>query len=426
MKKMTGKKLLVISSDGSDITFVDAARELGAHVICCDRYTDYSRSLAKEVADEAWDIDYSDIATVTAKCKKEHIDGVIAGYSEDRVLAACRISSIIGTPFYATEEQINLTRNKRMFKGLCKKYGVPLPVEYCHELPLSPMEASQIKYPVIVKPSDNGGRKGITVCQSSEQLLSSIGDAAAASRTGEVVVEEYLTGVELSAVYTLVDGRISLSCLNDKYPSEDGDGTSRLCDVVITPSRYYQRYITEVDRKIKALLSGIGAKNGVANFQFIACKSGIKAFEMGFRVNGNDDYKVIRYFNGIDFSKMLVSHSLSGYMGDTLEKDNPEFPKHVCNLCFHLRGGTIGKIDDSTLAVLNNILDISLYRRVGSVIPDDGTSGQKLGMIKFTGNTIEEIVGTIKFIQQNFIVEDNHGQNMLLKPFNPERLMRVP
>jgi len=426
MKNLTGKKLLVISSDGSDITFVNAARELGVYVICCDRYTDYSRSPAKEAADEAWDIDYSDTATVAARCKKERIDGVIAGYSEDRVLAACRISNAIGTPFYATEEQINITRNKRLFKELCKKYGVPTPEEYSHKLPLSPEEAAKINFPVIVKPSDSGGRKGIKVCQSGEELLPAIEHAAAFSRSGEVVIEEYLSGLELSAVYTLADGEISLSCLNDKFPSEDGDDTSRLCDAVITPSRYYQRYIAEVDGKIKALLSGIGAKNGVANFQFIASKDGIKAFEMGYRVNGNDDYKVIRHFNGIDFSKMLVSYSLSGTMGETLAKDDPVFDKHVCTLCFHLRGGTIGKIDCSALERLNNILDLSLFRRVGSVIPEGGTSGQKLGMVKFTGNTIDEIVDTIYFIQQYLAVEDIQGQNMLLKPFNPARLITDP
>lgn len=425
MEDMTGKKLLVISSDGNDITFVHAARELGAYVVCCDRYTDYRRSPAKELADEAWDIDYSDTATVVERCKKEHIDGVIAGYSEDRVLAACRISRAIGTPFYATEEQINITRNKRLFKELCENYGVQTPVEFCHKLPMSPKEIATIKFPVIVKPSDNGGRRGITVCNTSDQLLSAIKDAAALSKTGEVVVEEYLTGMELSAVYTLVDGEISLSCLNDKYSSEEGDGTSRLCDVAITPSRYYKRYISEVDGKIKAFLSGIGARNGVANFQFIANKNGIKAFEMGYRVNGNDDYKVVRHCNNIDFSKMLVSYSLTGSMGDTLEKDNPVFDKYICTLCSYVHGGTIGKIDYPALIGIKDIIDISIHRKEGNIIPENGTNVQKLGMMKFTGSTIEDIIDTIHFIQHNLVVEDNRGQNMLLKPFNPTRLKEI-
>ena len=56
----------------------------------------------------------------------------------------------------------------------------------------------------------------------------------------------------------------------------------------------------------KKLLKEIGAKDGVANFQFIATENGIKAFEMGYRINGNNDFKVIRKYNDIDFLKMLI------------------------------------------------------------------------------------------------------------------------
>ena len=129
-------------------------------MICCDRYSDWKISPAKEAADAAWNIDYTDTESVVEMCRREGVNGVIAGYGEDRVMAACRISNAIGAPFYATEEQINITRNKRHFKKLCNQYGVLTPAEYCYELPMSEEDLRKIHYPVIVKPSDNGGRKG--------------------------------------------------------------------------------------------------------------------------------------------------------------------------------------------------------------------------------------------------------------------------
>lgn len=91
MERLDGKKILVISSDSSDESFVEAAKALGAYVVCCDKYSDYRVSPAKALADEAWDMDYSDTDAVAKKSISVGIDGVIAGYSEDRVLAACRI-----------------------------------------------------------------------------------------------------------------------------------------------------------------------------------------------------------------------------------------------------------------------------------------------------------------------------------------------
>lgn len=425
MKDLTGKKLLVISSDSNDLVFVQAAREMGVYVVCCDRYADWNISPAKKAADEAWNIDYNDTETIAAKCREAGIDGVIAGYGEDRVTAASRISRAIGAPFYATEEQIDITRNKRVFKDLCKANGVPVPEDFCFSLPLSEKDKSSIRYPVIVKPADNGGRKGISVCEGPETLDAAIAYAQSQSKTGGIVIEEYVRGTELSAVYTMVNGEISLSCLNDKYTSEDQGGTSRLCDLVLTPSRYYQQYLETVDKGIRALLQAIGARNGVANFQLIAGAQGIRAFEMGYRVNGNDDFKVIRKNNGIDFLKMLISYSLTGDMGDSLEKDNPCFPVYNGTLSMYLHGGTVGEVAYGGLIGREGIDDICILRQAGVEIVEDGTNRQKALMVKFSADSMEKVVEQIRFIQNHMTVRDTDGRNMLLIPFNTDRLTRA-
>ena len=423
MKQLTGKKLLVITSDSNDLVFVQAARELGAYVVCCDRYADWEISPAKKMADEAWDIDYRKVDEIAAKCREVGIDGVIAGYGEDRITAACRIANAIGTPFYATEEQINITRNKRLFKDLCIKHNVPVPADYCFTLPLTQQERDSIQYPVIVKSADNGGRKGISVCQVAEELDDAIAYALEYSQKGQVVVEEYVTGTEMCAVYTMSGGEISLSCLNDKYNSEDQGGVSRLCDLVLTPSKHYNQYLETVDAGIRALLKDIGANNGVANFQMIAGPNGIRVFEMGYRVNGNDDFKVIRKNNGIDFLKMLVSHSITGDMGDDLSKDDPCFKTYSCTLCMYLHSGTVGSVSYEPLTQVDWIDDICVLRQPGTVIIEDGTNRQKALMVKFSAPTLPEVIDRIHFVQENMKVLNTEGEDITLMPFNTDRLL---
>jgi len=422
MQDMTGKKLLVISSDSSDVAFVEAAHEMGVFVICCDRYTDWNISPAKKLANEAWDLDYSQTQVVAAKCRMEGVNGVIAGYSEERVLAACRIAAAIGSPFYATEEQIELTRDKLKFKELCTEYGISTPREYSHLLPLSQADKEAIKYPVIVKPSDSGGRKGISICDDAEQLDAAIELALSHSQKDEIIIEEHLSGLELSAVYTLVDGEISLSCLNDKYLSQHGEAHSTLCDLVITPSSLLSSYLSDVDGKVKNMLRGIGATNGVANLQFLAGKDGIRAFEMGYRVNGNDDFKVIRKYNDIDFVKMLISHSLTGSMGDSLENDKPDFPLLNATLVLYVSGGVIGKIDYEKLLHISAIDDITLRKNVGSRILENGTNQQKVMMIKLSAAGTPEISELISLIQSEVKIENTAGENMLMPAFDLKRL----
>lgn len=422
MQNLNGKKLLIISSDRSDVSFIEAARSLGVYTICCDKYFDHRISPAKRLADEAWNLDYSNINEVVEKCKISGVDGVIAGYSENRVIAACRIANAIGKPFYATEEQINITRNKRLFKQMCRENDIPVPHDYCIEDFMNEDRYADVRYPVIVKPADNGGRKGITICHNRFELRSAIHIATEQSLNGDVVVEDYIHGVELCAVYTIVDGEISLSCLNDKYISIEGKNTNKLCAFVITPSKYYEEYKECMDLKIKKLLKKMNVCNGVANFQFIANESGIVAFEMGYRINGNDDFKVIRKYNDIDFSKMLVSYSLTGTMGDSLDKDNPCFPMYNATLVLYLHEGVIGKIDYSLLSNIDNIDDISINQVVGNKVIENGTNAQKAGMIKFSAKSIEEIIETIKKIENSVRVEDIEGNDMIIPMFDADRL----
>ena len=168
-----GKKLLVIGIEEYE-ELIEAAHEMGVYVILIGNNANRTNAKAKWLADEVWNDDYSDIDAVAAKCKREGVSGVMAGYSEFKVSFAARISQALGAPFYATPEQIEITRNKRSFKDLCIKYKVPVARDYCFSKPLSENEKDAVNYPVIVKPTDYAGCKGISVCNNIDQLNEAI------------------------------------------------------------------------------------------------------------------------------------------------------------------------------------------------------------------------------------------------------------
>lgn len=422
MESLDGKKLLIVSSDGADRALLKAGRELGLYIVCCDRYTDYTISPAKAMADEAWDLNYKQTEIVAQKCKEIGIDGVIAGYSEERVDAACKISKAIGRPFYATQEQLDLTRNKILFKQLCEQYDIPTPKYYKLSIPLVDEQVEGIQFPVIVKPSDAGGRKGITVCYSRDQLAAAVDLALKESIYKNVVVEQFMIGTEMSAIYTISEGKASLSCLNDKYISEDKDTQGYLCSFVFTPSKYLKQYIDTVDSKVKEMLQGIGAANGVATFQMMACDDGIYIFEMGYRINGNNDFTVIEKENGLNYCHMLMRYSLTGSMGDGIARDNPFFKQYHGTFVILLHAGKIARIDDSGLRGIKGIDDIYITKAVGNVVPDRATNVHKSGLIKFSTDNLEEAKQMVHFIQTHLIIEDENGNSMLFDEFDTSRL----
>ena len=415
---LKGKKLLIIGSDAGNINIINAAREMGVYTVVTDGIVDRSKAPAKVAADEAWDINYSCIDEIADKCRECGIDGVFAGYSEFRVMAACHIANAIGKPFYANEAQINLTRNKRTFKDECLKYDIPVPKDYCFSYPMSDEDKEKIEYPVIVKPADYAGRKGISVCNCREELDVAVEYAASKSQSSCVIIEDYLDGIEFSSVYTLSNGQISLSCVNEKYITDDQEKKSGLCEFLISPAKSYKRYLNELDNKVRNFIRGIEAKNGVVFFQGMVTEEKMYIFEMGYRLNGNNDYFTIEKFNGINYMKMMIAYSLCGDMCDDLSKDNPEYDKFSCSYLLYAHEGTIGKFEYKAICDHPAVTDIDIDAWEGKEIAEDGSTAQKVMRIKLFANTIDDIIDAVEFIQRNVTVDDTKGNNMLFLPFD--------
>lgn len=421
-EQVKGKKLLIIGS-AIEEEIVKVAKQMGVYTIVVDNVTDRKIARAKVIADEAWDMSYFDTDAIVQKCKEEKVDGVFAGYGEFRVIAACRIAKALNKPYYTTEDQIELTRNKKIFKSECAKYNILVPHDYCEGTVMTEFEKQAIRYPVIVKPTDRSGRIGISICNNRNELDKAIEFALSKSESKTYVVEQYLQGTEFSAIYTLANGKVSLSCVNAKYITRDQKVSNFLCDCAIAPAYFLDRFRIEIDEKLKSLLIGIGLKNGMANFQGMVTEEGIYVFEIGIRINGNNDWKVIEKSNGINFVKMMIAHSLTGDMCDDLSKDNPKFDKYYCTLPIFAHEGKIARFDIDTVLNQNWATLSNIHVEEGSVIKEDGTNRQKLFAFLIEAEDFKQLKERIHFVQENIHVENEDGLNMLFEPFNAELLV---
>lgn len=421
-EQLKGKKLLVIGSEEVDCNIVNSAHELGVYVIVCDGNKRSDKTPAKNIADESWDINYSHITEIGDKCLANKVDGVLAGYSEFRVMSACKIAQYIGTPFYATLNQIELTRNKRKFKDECIKYGIKIPKDYCFNTPPSEKEIDKIDFPVIVKPTDYAGRKGVCVCYNKEQLIKAIGKALDYSESKTVIVEDYIIGTEFSSVYSLSNGETSLSCFNEKFLLEQQTNKSGLCELAVSSSRRLDDYISKCDPYVRNFIKGIGAENGVMFFQGIITEKDFYIFEMGYRLNGGNDYVQEELNNNISYMKMLISYSLTGNMGDDLSKDNPFFNKVYSTYIMYAKSGIVDKVICNIDTSYPGIDAVHICASKQTEFREDGTTAQRAFSFKISAKSLQETATLIKHIQKNVQLTDKDGNSLLLEDFDTNRL----
>lgn len=420
-ESLKGMKLLVIGSAETDTNIVNAAHELGIYVIVADGTKKSERTFAKNAADESWDIDYSDTEALAEKCKQAGVNGVMAGYSEFRVCAACKLSKALGTPFYATEEQIELTRSKLRFKEECKRYGIKTPAYYRISDSSCIEDTTKLRFPVIVKPADAAGRKGISVCDEPSQLESAIKNASAYSVSNTVIVEEYIVGKEFSAIYTIKNGECSLSCVYEKWINSEAR-SSGLCDLDVSPSRLLDRYIESCDQSVKTFIAGMGMENGAAFFQGIAAADGLYIFEMGYRLNGGNHYYFIEKENGISYLKMLIAHSLTGNMEGDLNRDDPRFSRYYANYLIYSHAGTIADIAFAGDEDRPGLEQIHIRRTKGMTIKEDGSTLQCAFTYKLCAASLDELAELIRYCRDNSVIVDQDGRSMMFEPFDTQRL----
>lgn len=424
---LNGKRLLVLGAARTDSQIVSAAKELGVYTIVTDNHENWDEAPAKKIADEAWNISWSDLPALIKKAKDRRVDGVLAGYSEFRVNYAIKLSRALGTFFYVTDEnQLLITRDKLLFKETCRKFDIPVAKDFFVTAEMKQEDLDKIVYPVIVKPADSGGSQGIRYCKSDKDIVDCIKYALSYSETKRVVVEETLHGHEIVAYYTIADGEIAFSSIFDKYERVEREGFNALMDAYMYPSNRIAVFLEKHDANVRKMLKSMKLKNGVISLQGFAQPDGsIVFFELGFRLGGTSAFHYTEYFNGVSHMKMLISYSLTGNMHrEELSKEDATFKGNfACTYTMIAKDGVIGKESGlEEVIALPNVIKAYFFHLPGKKIINTGSQLSKTFRAFIVGKNIDEIKRTIRIIQDTIVVENTDGENMLFDHFDVSRL----
>ena len=420
-KIFSGKKLLILGSSLGADSMVKYAQENGCYVVVAD-YLPIEQSPVKKIADEAICVSTQDIDALEKYARENHIDGVFCGVSEINLLAVRELCTRLSLPCYFTVKQWELCQQKKKFKNLCKQNDVPVPREYIVDANTL-KGIDKIEYPVIIKPVDGSAAKGITICYDEKTLREAIPVALAESTAKEFIIEEYVIGREYTAVYTISNGKIGLSCLRDRFPTLDHENVTAQFDVSLSPSLYYERYMRDVHPHVLQMLKSINADNACLFFQGIVNDKKMIIFECGYRINALLDYYNISAATGENYMEMLINYALTGQMGN--EVHDLESCKHDYRCIFNMscHGGQIASLEGAEkCAELPGVLHCQFLLPIGKRVVENNSMAQSVFRAFINEPTLEELKNTIFKIQSFIKVKDVNGNNMLFLPFELCRL----
>lgn len=419
---LRGKKLLLVGGLNNTIDLIDLAHRNGVTVGVADYNKD---TLAKSLADYAFDTNAYDEDAMAALVQEEHFDGVITAFNERLGPVVRKLADKLGlfTPF--TVEQLKMSTNKKYFKHTCQKYNVPVPREYVFDS-IEDIHAAGVEYPVIVKPVDSASSVGVTPCFNEEELIEGIEKARGKSKVGDVIVEQYVPYDEINMTYIAQDGDIQLAAIHDRYFNTEQKSATKAPDLYIYPSRYTDLILEKYNDSIIQMLKGIGVKNGSLFIQAVVHNDQLYCYEAGMRLNGCKTYQILEVENDYNTFEHLMELALTGSMGEKVQF-NPKLKKWYATLNVLGRpGATIAQVcGEKELNTYPWLIHIARKNQVGDTIPADsaGTLVQDTTRIHVVADTKEELMRRIDKVNELYRLLDADGNNIILKPHDTDEVL---
>ena len=305
------KKLLVLGGDHFTIPVVEAAHEQGYYVITCDYLPG---NVAHKYSDEFINFSTTDKEGILAWARKNPIDGIVT-FTDSGVVTTAYVQHHLGLPQIGPLESVEILQNKARFRGFLADNGFNVPKAKGYaSYENAYKDVVRFKWPVIVKPVDSAGSKGVSRIEKLEQLKVAVDFALQYSNSKEFIIEEFIEkeGCSSDSDCFSVDGKFAFMSFSAQRFDEKVTG-------IYTPAAYSwpstmgKQAEAELASELQRLISLLGMRTTIYN---IESRIGIDGkpyiMEVTPRGGGNRLAEMIRFATGVD----MVTAAVRAAVGD--------------------------------------------------------------------------------------------------------------
>ena len=211
---MKQKKLMLLGGIRYLLPVIKAAHEQGYYVITADYLPD---NIAHKYSDEYVNVSIIDKEAVLRVAKEKQIDGIMSFGVDPGVVSASYVQNQMGLPSFGPYESVCILQNKDKFRAFLTEHGFNVPQAKGYTKVEEAMaDADQWDYPIIVKPTDAAGSKGVTRVDYADQLKEAVEYAFDKSLSGHIIIEDFIEkqGCSSDTDSFSVDGKLKFVSFN--------------------------------------------------------------------------------------------------------------------------------------------------------------------------------------------------------------------
>lgn len=346
------KKILLLGGSNQQIIAIERAKEMGLYTILCDYLPD---NPGQYVADKFYLESTTDKDAILKISRDENIDGIIAYASDPAAPTAAYVAeklSLPGNPF----KSVDILCNKGKFREFLKEnnFNVPMSKSFASKKEVF-YNINDFKFPIIVKPVDSSGSKGVTVLKSEKNLETALKSAFSYSRSKKIIIEDFIEGK-----YSVIGGDIFIRNgeidIWGLMSSQRDTGVNELVPVGESfPLMLAEPLLDEVKYTLKSLVNKLNIKNGPMNVELMVDKKDkVYLIDIGPRSGGCMIPELISDIYNVDIAKMSIEASM-GFESDFKPTKSNEF-----FAIYYLHSSKYGILKNITF---DRVLEKYIYRK---------------------------------------------------------------
>lgn len=325
------KKIMLLGGIHYLLPVIKAAHEQGYYVITADYLPD---NIAHKYSDEYVNVSITDKEAVLKTAQEHQIDGIISFGVDPGVVAAAYVQEKMGLPSMGPYESVVILQNKDLFRAFLQEHGFNCPKSKGYStIDEALADIDWLTWPMIVKPTDSAGSKGVTRVDSISEYEAAVKYAFDKSIKGHIIVEQYLDKVGCSSDTDsfLLDGKFCFVSYNAQR--FDADAANPYAPSAYTwPSTFpeHEAYLTA---ELQRLMDLLHMQTSVFNIETrIALDGKTYIMECTPRGGGNRLSEMLRYATGVD----MITAQVRAAVGDTVgEIEQKPYNGHWAEVILH-------------------------------------------------------------------------------------------
>lgn len=393
------KKILLLGGSTQQIVAIKTAKKLGYTTVLCDYLTD---NPGQEYADKFYLVSTIDKEAVLEVARQEKVDGVLAYASDPAAPTAAYVAEKMNLPANPYNS-VEILCNKDLFRKFLKENGFCAPRAKGYENiqnAYEDLKANKFHFPVIVKPVDSSGSKGITVLRDEESWTQGLENAWSYSRCHRIIIEEY---IEKNHSYIIggdifvLDGKVVLWGLMNCH-------RDNRVNPLVPVGKSYPLVLNDTDLKrvkivLERLVRKLDIKSGAMNVELVVDKSGnVFLLDVGPRSGGNMIPDLLGDILGVNVPEMSVQAAMGEKVEFKCKKTENCYATH--NL--HSNQDGIYESIGFDKELEKYIYRKSLYKKAGDFVEYFDNATKCLGIVFMKFNDEEEMKMILNDIH-NFI-----------------------